>query len=205
MNNINEFIAREYASIYERTSRKMNDINENFENEDFKVILEGDVPEDFVESIPIGIHERNPYKREQIELKREISTQEFLLEELKRKEASLQKELLKINEEIVNQSVAFITEDSFENFVLLRNKVERKTELEEEIQFLSEDIILKSQYIETLSLRVLIKKIEDEINDIKIELEDCGNDVTPVDLDMLEFYMDDLIKRRIKCLNTLRS
>lgn len=205
MNDINEFIAREYAFIYECASRKMNDINENFENEDFKVTLEGDVPEDFVEGIPIGIHERNPYKREQIELKREISTQEFLLEELKSKEVSLQRELLKINEEIVNQSVEFITEDSFKNFVLLRNKVERKTELEEEIQFLSEDIILKTQYIETLYLKIRIKELEDDIDDIEIELKDHDNDVTPADLDMLELYMSYLIKCRIKCLNTLRS
>lgn len=198
MNDINEFIAREYASIYERTSRKMNDINENFENEDFKVTLEGDVPEDFVESIPIGIHERNPYKREQIELKREISTQEFLLEELKRKEASLQKELLKINEEIVNQSVVFITEDSFENFVLLRNKVERKTELEEEIQFLSEDIILKSQYIETLSLRVLIKEVEDDIEGLK---EDCKDNESDF---LLAFFLDRWIERRRTLLKALK-
>lgn len=199
MNDINEFIAREYASIYERTSRKMNDINENFkENQDFKVTLEGNVPEDFVEGIPIGIHERNPYKREQIELKREISTQEFLLEELKRKEASLQKELLKINEEIVNQSVVFITEDSFENFVLLRNKVERKTELEEEIQFLSEDIILKSQYIETLSLRVLIKEVEDDIEGLKEDCKDGKNDF------LIAFFLDHWIERRKTLLKALK-
>lgn len=199
MEDVNEFIAREYASIYERTSRKMNDINENFkENEDFKVILEGNVPEDFVEGIPIGIHERNPYKREQIELKREISTQEFLLEELKRKEVSLQKELLKINEEIVNQSVAFITEDSFENFVLLRNKVERKTELEEEIQFLSEDIISKSQYIGKLSLRVLIKEIEDHIERCKEGSKIWGSDF------LTEFFLDRCIERRRTLLKALK-
>lgn len=197
MNDINEFIAREYASIYERTSRKMNDINENFENEDFKVTLEGDVPEDFVESIPIGIHERNPYKREQIELKREISTQEFLLEELKRKEVSLQKELLKINEEIVNQSVAFIKEDSFKEFISLREKVERKTELEEEIQFLSEDIILKSQYIGKLSLRILIKEIEDHIERCKEGSEIWGSDF------LTEFFLDRCIERRRTLLKAL--
>lgn len=199
MNDINEFIAREYAFIYKRASRKMNDINENFqENEDFKVTLEENVPEDFLEGIPIGIHERNPYKREQIELKREISTQEFLLEELKRKETSLQKELLKINEEIVNQSVVFITEDSFENFVLLRNKVERKTELEEEIQFLSEDIILKSQYIETLSLRVLIKEIEDDIEGLKEDCKDGESDF------LLAFFLDRWIERRSRLLKALK-
>ena len=198
MNDINEFIAREYASIYERTSRKMNDINENFENEDFKVTLEGDVLEDFVESIPIGIHERNPYKREQIELKREISTQEFLLEELKRKEVSLQKELLKINEEIVNQSIAFIKEDSFKEFISLREKVERKTELEEEIQFLSEDIILKSQYIETLSLSVLLKVVEDDIEGLKEDCKDGESDF------LIAFFRDHWIERRRTLLKALK-
>lgn len=177
----------------------MNDINK------FETSLEEYLPEDFVEGIPIGIHERSQNKREKIELKREISTQQSLLKGLKRKELSLQRRLLEINEEIVTQSVKFIKEDSFKQFISLRNKVENKIELEEEIQFLSEDIALKAQFIERLSLQVLIKEIEDEIDDIEIELKDHGNDVTPVDLDMLEFYMDDLIKRRIKCLNTLRS
>lgn len=165
---------------------------------DTNVGLQAYLPDDFVEGIPIGIHERNPYKREQIKLKREISTQEFLLEELKRKEVSLQKELLKINEEIVNQSVVFITEDSFENFILLRDKVERKTELEEEIQFLSEDIILKSQYIEILSLRVLIKEVEDDIEGLKEDCKDGTDDF------LIAFFLDRWIERRKTLLKALK-
>lgn len=178
---------------------KMNDINR------FETSLEEYLPEDFVEGVPIGIHERSQHRREEIELKREFSTQKFLLEELKKKEASLQRKLLKINEEIVNQSVKFITEDSFEQFILLKDKVEKKIELEEEVQFLYEDMALKAQYIEKLSLKLLIKEIEDDIEAVKSVFEDHGNDVTSADLEMLEYHMKYLIRFRIRCLNTLRS
>ena len=167
--------------------------------------LEEYLPEDFVEGIPIGIYERSHIKREQIELEREISIQQSLLKRLKRKELSLQRNLLEINEEIVTQSVEFITEDSFEQFISLREKVERKIDLEEEIQFLSEDILLKAQYIDKLFFKLLIKEVEESIEAVEEKLKDHGNDVTLQDIDMLECGMKDLVEVRMKWLNILRS
>lgn len=175
-------------------------------NDIFKTTsIEEYLPEDFVEGMPIGIHERNQTKREQIKLEREISTQQSLLKGLKRKELSLQRNLLKINEEIVTQSVEFIKEDSFEQFVSLREKVERKIELEEELQFLSEDIILKAQYIDKLFLKLLIKEVEESIEAVEEKLKDHDNDVTLQDIDILECGMKDLVEVRIQWLNILRS
>lgn len=175
-------------------------------NDMFKTTsIEEYLPEDFVEGIPIGIHERSQTKREQIKLEREISTQQSLLKGLERKELSLQRELLEINEEIVTQSVEFIKEDSFEQFVSLREKVERKIELEEELQFLSEDIILKAQYIDKLYLKLLIKEVEESIEVVEEKLKDHGNDITLQDIDILECGMKDLVEVRIQWLNILRS
>lgn len=164
--------------------------------------LEEYLPEDFVEGIPIGIYERSHIKREQIELEREISTQQSLLKALKRKKLSLQRKLLEINEEIVTQSVEFIAEDSFKQFILLREKVERKIDLEEEIQFLSEDIILKAQYVDKLFLKLLIKEIEENIEVVEERFKNCGIDLTPQDI---ECGMKDLVEVRMKWLNILRS
>lgn len=164
--------------------------------------LEEYLPEDFVEGIPIGIYERSHIKREQIELEREISTQQSLLKALKRKKLSLQRKLLEINEEIVTQSVEFIAEDSFEQFILLREKVERKIDLEEEIQFLSEDIILKAQYVDKLFLKLLIKEIEESMEVTEEKFKNCGMDLTPQDI---ECSMEALVEVRTQWLNILRS
>ena len=164
--------------------------------------IEEYLPEDFVEGMPIGIHERSQTKREQIKLEREISTQQSLLKRLERKELSLQRKLLEINEEIVTQSVEFITEDSFEQFISLREKVERRIELEEELQFLSEDMILKAQHINKLFLKLLIKEIEESMEVTEEKFKNCGMDLTPQDI---ECGMEALVEVRTQWLNILRS